>query len=137
LSKQHQSYRAVTLITTLVFLAATERALSQTTEETVVTACEREESSQCIPQSITAFTAEQLQASGADNSDAVATPTVNFNTVAKPARRPDESTIRGQSANAVQAHSISPSPGHQLDAELIYRFRNLTTSHSARMSLAL
>lgn len=69
-------------------------------EEIVVTARKKEESLQDVPISITAFTAEALQESGAINNYDVALLTVNFNTLQQNGRRQDRPVIRGQAAPA-------------------------------------
>ncbi|MCP4929215.1 MAG: TonB-dependent receptor [Gammaproteobacteria bacterium] len=68
------------------------------TDEIVVTARKREESLQDVPISITAFSADQLQSMGLNNNDAVATMTVNFNTMAQLGRRLDRPVIRGMAS---------------------------------------
>ncbi len=70
------------------------------TEEIVVTARKRTESLEDVPISITAFSADKLQAMGLGNNDDIATMTVNFNTQAQLGRRLDRPVIRGMSAPA-------------------------------------
>jgi len=81
---------------------AVEPVIAQTgPEEIVVTARKREESLQEVPLSLTAFSAEQLQKTGATNNYDVALLTPNFNTMAQLGRRLDRPVIRGMAAPAV------------------------------------
>jgi iron complex outermembrane receptor protein len=75
-------------------------AYAQSIEEIVVTARKKEESLQDVPLSVSAYSAEQLQAQGIRNNYQLADFTVNFNTMQQLGRRDDRPVIRGQTASA-------------------------------------
>jgi iron complex outermembrane receptor protein len=68
------------------------------TEEIVVTARKREESLQDVPISISAFSADQMQAMGLSSNNDVAAMTVNFNTMQQLGRRLDRPVVRGMAS---------------------------------------
>ena len=72
----------------------------QRMEDIIVTARKREESLQEVPLSISAFTAEQLEAKGISNNYEVALFTPNFSTQKQVGRTLDRPTIRGMAASS-------------------------------------
>ena len=93
--------RPIALVVALSFAGVSESRAQVGPEEIVVTARKKEESLQEVPLSITAFSAEQLQRTGASSNYDVALLTPNFNTQAQLGRRLDRPIIRGMAAPSV------------------------------------
>lgn len=91
-------------------------AFSQMPDEIVVTARKKAESLQEVPLSVTAFTADQLQAQGIRNNYELADFTVNFSTQQQLGRRDDRPVIRGMTAPATRGE---PNASYFIDGAFV------------------
>ncbi len=85
-------------------------------DEIIVTARKKSESLQEVPLSVTAFTAEQLQAQGIRNNYELADFTVNFSTQQQLGRRDDRPVIRGMTAPATRGE---PNASYFIDGAFV------------------
>ncbi len=95
---------------------AVSNTYAQAREEIVVTARKKEESLQDVPLSVSAYTAEQLEAQGIRNNYDLADFTVNFNTMRQLGRRDDRPVIRGQTAPATRGE---PNASYFIDGAFV------------------
>ena len=92
------------------------KTYAKTREEIVVTARKKEESLQDVPLSVSAYTADQLEAQGIRNNHQLADFTVNFSTMQQLGRRDDRPVIRGQTAPATRGE---PNASYFIDGAFV------------------
>ena len=108
--------RLCSLVFGTIAILFTSGVYAQMADEIIVTARKKSESLQEVPLSVTAFTAEQLQAQGIRNNYELADFTVNFSTQQQLGRRDDRPVIRGMTAPATRGE---PNASYFIDGAFV------------------